>query len=63
MWYRIYFASSEPVEVVGFDVRVIGSRRIEVQPASDRAGPDVEVRFGEPMLRIADDHDRTVYER
>ena len=63
MRYRIYFAGQEAVEVDAFDLRVVGSRRLEAQADSSGATRTVDLAFGLPFERIADDHDRTIFQR
>ena len=65
MRYRIYFKKGSPVEVTGYNIRVTRSRQVSVSVLLDRevcGGSDVDIGFIEPIERIADDHDRTIYE-
>ena len=64
MRYRIYFQPQSvmsPVEVEASDVRMNGKNKIRCQVTEERL-PTVDIDFGVEIRRIADDHDRTVYE-
>ena len=64
MRYRVYFqpqAVMSPVEVVAFDIRMNGKNKVRCQ-VNEGSLPTVDIDFGSEIRRIADDHDRTVYE-
>lgn len=64
MRYRVYFqpqAVMSPVEVEAFDIRMNGKNKVRCQ-VNDGLLPTVDIDFGSEIRRIADDHDRTVYE-
>lgn len=63
MRYRIYFAEQEAVEVDAYDIRVVGSCRLKAQADNSGATRTVDLGFGLPFERIADDHDRTIFQR
>lgn len=63
MRYRIYFMGQEAVEVDASDLRVVGSRRLLAETEGIGATGTVELLFGLPLERIADDHDRTIFQR
>jgi len=64
MRYRIYFTGQEAVEVDAYDLRVVGSRRLTaLADGYSGATRTVDLFFGLPFERIADDHDRTIFER
>lgn len=50
-----------PVEVEAFDIRMNGKNKVRCQ-VNDGLLPTVDIDFGSEIRRIADDHDRTVYE-
>jgi hypothetical protein len=62
MIYRIYFKNSnqEAVEVECFDLRVAGNRRIKAYLYDSKCS--IDINFGSDMKRIADDHDRTIFD-
>lgn len=65
MRYRIYFKddSQTPAEVDCYDLRVIGSRRLKAFLCDAKHGEDcVTLYYGSEIKRIADNHDRTVFE-
>lgn len=65
MRYRIYFSHNSdintPIEVTAFDIRLNGKNKIRCQ-VTEELLPTVDIDFGAEIRRIADDHDRTVYE-
>lgn len=65
MRYRIYFKQNSdintPIEVTAFDLRLNGKKKIQCQTTEGKF-PCVDIDFGAEIQRIADDHDRTVYE-
>lgn len=64
MRYRIYFQPQSvmsPVEVESFDIRMNGKNKVRCQ-VTEELLPTVDIDFGSEIRRIADDHDRTVYE-
>ena len=68
MRYRIYFIgqkhdSRNTVEVDAYNLRVVGSRRLEAQADDSGTTRTVDLGFGLPFERIADDHDRTIFQR
>lgn len=65
MRYRIYFKdkTQEPAEIDCVDMRVVGSRRLKAYLNDPKHLEDcVDVYYGSEISRIADDHDRTVFE-
>jgi len=63
MRYRFYFKDCEPVEVTAFDFKLRTPKSIVTWPyGSEGRGSTVDIAFGSAIARIADDHDRTVYE-
>ena len=64
MLYRIYFKdksnSQEAAEVECFDLRVTGNSRIKAFLHDSPCSVDID--FGAAMQRIADDHDRTIFD-
>jgi hypothetical protein len=65
MRYRVYFNKNSDIntqiEVTAFDIRFNGKKKIQCQTTEDKF-PCVDIDFGAEIQRIADDHDRTVYE-
>ena len=65
MRYRVYFNKNSDIntqiEVTAFDIRFNGKKKIQCQTTED-ISPCVDIDFGAEIKRIADDHDRTVYE-
>ncbi|MFA5152299.1 MAG: hypothetical protein WC554_07070 [Clostridia bacterium] len=61
MRYRIYFKNSnqEAAEVECFDLRVAGNGRIKAFLHDSKCSVDID--FGADMKRIADDHDRDIF--
>ena len=65
MRYRIYFQedSQIPAEVDCFDLRVIGNRRLKAFLNDAKHCEDcVTLYYGSDIKRIADNHDRTVFD-
>lgn len=65
MRYRIYFKDKKqcPAEVECLDIRVTGHRRIKSYCLEHNNDEDcVNLLFGGDIKRIADDHDRTIFE-
>jgi len=62
MRYRIYFKddNQEAAEVECFDLRVAGNSRIKAFLNDSKCSVDID--FGADMKRIADDHDRTIFD-
>lgn len=54
MRYRIYSEDSLTIEVETLSLTVIGQRKVKT------SNNDV-IYLGSPIVRIADDHDRTIY--
>jgi hypothetical protein len=63
MRYQIYFEGQGSVEVDAYDLRVVGSRRLEAQADSSRATRTVDLEFASPFELIVDDHNRTIFQR
>jgi hypothetical protein len=61
MRYRIYFKddAQEAAEVECFDLRVAGNSRIKAFLHDSKCCVDID--FGAAMKRIADDHDRDIF--
>ncbi len=65
MRYRIYFKDKKqcPAEVECLDIRVTGHRRVKAYCLEHNNDEDcVDIFFGDDIKRIADDHDRTIFE-
>jgi hypothetical protein len=65
MRYRIYFKDKTqvPTEVESLDMRVTGNRRVKAYCLEHENDEDcVNIYFGDDIRRIADDHDRTIFE-
>lgn len=63
MRYRFYFEHQQPTEITAFDFKMRTPRSIVAWPhGSEGRGPTVDIGFAEKIVRIADDHDRTVYD-
>lgn len=65
MRYRIYFKdiTQQPAEVDCFDLRVTGNRRLKAYLKDFKHGEDcVDLFYGSEIKRIADNHDRSIFE-
>ena len=65
MRYRIYLKgkTQTPTEVECLDIRVTGHRRVKAYCLTHENDEDcVDIFFGDDIKRIADDHDRTIFD-
>lgn len=68
MRYRIYFEALQPIEVVAFDIRVVGARKIaclsHASHAEEYRSSTVDIKFPCEIQRIAaDDHETDIYRK